>query len=345
MSVSLVISFNLLMLAISGLFSMAKNNIVANYIFLFLSSVMVGLYATQRDFNYGDTLNYVDYYLSDHTYLKFEPLFDSIARMFMAFFPVDPLYFLFFCAIVTSMLCFIAYRNLVGVGGSYLIYWIFLSTFSFHYLVFEVIRTGLAVGFILLAISYLIKDNSWFKYYLFVILAVGFHYSAAFFLLLRPLLYIKKEMYLYILLAVLGVFGKFLFIEIGGRIGLSNITEKLEYYLVVTSESQTILIRNLMMISLLPIIYRISRSKIYFYFYFLYTLILVITFGIDEINRRYLFMGPIFLICVLWDYLIDKKIEYTAIVICMVFFYFHLFLINYLAMYGLLNYNPLFKIF
>lgn len=341
MSVSLIISFNIMMLIVCGLFSMAKNSRVVNYIFLFASSFAVGLYAIQRDFDYGDTLHYVNFYLSDHTYLSFEPLFDSIARIFMGFFPTEPVYFLFLCAMTTSMLYFMAYRNLVGVSGSYLAYWMLVSTFSFHYLIFEVIRTGLATAFILLAVSCLIKNNSWFKYYLFVVVAIGFHYSAVFFLFLRPLLSIKKEAYYYLILIFVGVMGKFIFIEVGSRIGLSVITDKLEYYLVATNESQTILIRNLMMASLLPIVYRVTQNKIYFNYYFLYILVLATTFGIEEINRRYLFIGPVLLICILWKYLQDK----IGIAVCIIFLYFHVFLINYLSMYGLLNYEPLFKIF
>lgn len=343
MSIGLVLTFNIMMFFLSIIFSATKSNKELNSFFLILSSFLTALYAIQRDFDYGDTINYVNFYLFDHSYLDFEPIFDATARVFMSFTPADPTYFLFFCAMITSILFYLAYRNLVGISNSYLVYWIFLSTFSFHYLTFEVIRSGVAVGLMMLGLSYLVKDKSWIKYYLSIILAIGFHYSIIPFLLLPFLFLLKKEIHYFLLFITVGVFGKTLFMAVGNATGLPIVTQKLEYYMMVTSESQTILLRNLILIGVTPIIYRISRSKTYFNFYFLYIMMLAITLGIDEINRRYLFVGPALLVCVFWEYFKQKKYGIWLFILYM-FVYFHLFLMNYLSMYGLLNYEPIFKI-
>ncbi|MFH4324827.1 EpsG family protein, partial [Acinetobacter baumannii] len=90
----------------------------------------------------------------------------------------------------------------VGIKSSYFAYWILLSTFSFHYLLFEVIRQGIAVGLLVLGMSYLVKDNNWIKYYLCLFLAIGFHYSVAPFLFLPLLFLIKKKYYYFIIFVV-----------------------------------------------------------------------------------------------------------------------------------------------
>lgn len=343
MTIGLIFSFNLIMLFISIVFSTIRSNKVLNFVFLIILSFITTLYAMQRDFDYGDTANYVNFYQFEHIYINFEPIFDSIARFFIQISPQDPFYFLFFCAAITSSLFFLAYRNLVGIKSSYLVYWILLSTFSFHYLLFEVIRQGISIGLLLLGISYLVRDNSWIKYYIFLILAIGFHYSVAPFLFLPLLFLIKRKYYYFLIFIIVGVFGKLLFMKIGDAIGITAISHKLEVYSEMTSESQTILARNLMLIFITPFIYKISTSRAYFNIYFMYIMLLVITLGIDEINRRYLFFGPVFLIPVLWNYFKTKRNGSLLLIIYMIM-YFYIFLINYWSMYGLLNYKPLFEI-
>ncbi|HFG6816849.1 EpsG family protein [Acinetobacter baumannii] len=343
MTIGLVFSFNIIMLLLCSLFSAAKSSRVFNAVFLIISSIITAVYAVQRDFNYGDTGNYVNFYQFEYIYIKFEPLFDFIARAFIQIFPGDPFYFLFFCAVITSLIFFLAYKKLVGIKSSYFAYWILLSTFSFHYLLFEVIRQGIAVGLLVLGMSYLVKDNNWIKYYICLFLAIGFHYSVAPFLFLPLLFLIKKKYYYFIIFVVVGVLGKFLFMKIGNIIGISDISQKLEIYSGMTSESQTILLRNIMLISITPLVYRISNSKAYFNIYFLYVVMLAMTLGIDEINRRYLFVGPVFLIPVFWNYFKTKR-NGSLLLIIYIFMYFYIFLINYWSMYGLLNYKPLFEI-
>lgn len=342
MTVELVVFFNIVMLFICSIFYSIKSNRFLGVFFLLLSSFLTALYAIQRDFNYGDTLNYVNFYRFDHSYLEFEPIFDFIARIFIHIFPQDPIYFLFFCAMLTSSLLFLAYKNIVGLHSSYMVYWILLSTFSLHYVLFEVIRQGISVSFLILAISYLIKDNNWIKYYIFLTFAIGFHYSAIPFILLPLIFIINKEYYYYLIFIVIGLCGKFIMAKMGDLIGIGNIVNKLEIYSEMTSESKTILLRNFMLISIAPVIYRISRSRAYFNFYFLYIMLLAITLGMDEVNRRYLFIGPIFLIPIFWDYFKIKKISLLFLIY--IFVYFYLFLINYWSMYGILNYKPLFDL-
>lgn len=314
-----------------------------NIIFLILSSFITAVYAVQRDFNYGDTLNYVKFYRFDYASVNFEPIFDFVARVFIKFSPEDPFYFLFFCAVITSLLFFLAYKNLVGTKSSYFAYWILLTTFSFHYLLFEVIRQGISIGLLILGISYLVRDNDWIKYYVFLLIAIGFHYSVVPFLFLPLLFLIKNKYYYFLIFIIVGVFGKLLFMKIGNIIGITGISQKLEIYSGMTSESQTILIRNLMLIGIAPIIYRISKSRAYFNVYFLYIVMLAMTLGVDEINRRYLFVGPVFLIPVLWNYFKTKRNGSLLLMIYM-FLYFYIFLVNYWSMYGLLNYKPLFEV-
>ncbi|MEI1692554.1 EpsG family protein [Acinetobacter baumannii] len=343
MTIGLIFSFNLIMLFISIIFSAIRSNKALNFVFLIILSFITTLYAMQRDFDYGDTANYVNFYQFEHTYLKLEPIFDFIARVFIQVFPGDPFYLLFSCAAITSSLFLLAYRNLVGIKSSYLVYWILLSTFSFHYLLFEVIRQGISIGLLLLGISYLVKDNSWIKYYIFLILAIGFHYSVAPFLFLPLLFLIKRKYYYFLIFIIVGVFGKLLFMKIGDVIGITEISQKLAVYSEMTSESQTILARNLVLIFITPFIYKISKSRAYFNIYFMYIMMLAITLGIDEINRRYLFVGPVFLIPVLWNYFKTKR-NGSLFLMIYIFIYFYLFLLNYWSMYGLLNYKPLFEL-
>lgn len=343
MTIGLVFSFNMLMLFISVLFSAAKSSRVLNIIFMVVSSFLTAIYAVQRDFNYGDTLNYVNFYRFEHIYLNFEPIFDFIVRIFIEFFPGDPFYFLFICAFTTSLLFFLAYKNLVGIKSSYFAYWILLTTFSFHYLLFEVIRQGISVGLFVLGMSYLVKDNNWVKYYICLLIAIGFHSSVAPFLFLPLLFLIKKEYYYFLIFIVVGILGKYLLLKIGDAIGITLLSHKLEIYLEMTSASQTILIRNLMLICITPFIYRISKSRAYFNVYFLYIIMLAMTLGVDEINRRYLFVGPIFLIPILWDYFKSKRNGSLFLIIYM-FMYYYIFLVNYWSMYDLLNYRPLFEV-
>lgn len=343
MTISLVLSFNIIMFFMSVIFSATKSSKELNMLFLVLSSFITALYAVQRDLNYGDTLHYVNFYLFDHDYLNFEPIFDFTARVFIKFFPEDPIYFLFFCAILTSSLLFIAYKKILGVDSSYLAYWILLSTFSFHYILFEAIRQGLSIGFLLLGVSYLVKDKDWIKYYICLFLAIGCHYSVIPFLFLPLLFLFKKQYYYYLIFIVVGVFGKFLLMKIGDIIGITVISQKLTVYAEMTSESKTILIRNLMLIGIAPFIYKISKSRAYFNVYFLYIIMLAMTLGIDEVNRRYLFVGPIFLIPVFWDYFKSKNNGLLFLII-FIFLYFYIFLINYWSMYSILNYKPLFEL-
>ena len=98
-----------------------------------------------------------------------------------------------------------------------------------------------------------------------------------------------------------------------------------------------------MLIAIAPFIYKISKSRAYFNVYFLYIIMLAMTLGIDEVNRRYLFVGPIFLIPVFWDFFRNKKNGLLFLII-FIFLYFYIFLVNYWSMYGVLNYKPLFEI-
>ena len=343
MTIGLVFTFNIIMLFFSIIFSAIKSSRIFNIVFLVLASFVSALYAVQRDFNYGDTGNYVNFYLFEYIYIGFEPLFDLVARFFIKISPDDPLYFLFFCATITSVLFYWAYTKLVGIKSSYLAYWILLSTFSFHYLIFEVIRQGIAISLLMLGVAYLVKDNSWIKYYICLFLAIGFHYSVAPFLLLPFLFLVKKQHYYFLIFIIVGVLGKFLFMKIGGLIGIIGISEKLEVYSDMNSESQTIMIRNLMLIVIAPFVYKMLQSRAYFNIYFMYIMMLAMTLGIDEINRRYLFAGPVFLIPIFWNYFKTKK-NGSLFFLIYIFIYFYVFLINYWSMYGLLNYKPLFEL-
>ena len=343
MTIGLVFSFNILMLFITIYFSALKSSRLLNVVFMVVSSLLTALYAVQRDFNYGDTLNYVNFYRFEYVYLNFEPIFDFIARAFIEIIPDDPFYFLFVCALTTSLLFFWAYRNLVGIKSSYFAYWILLTTFSFHYLLFEVIRQGISVGLLILGVSYLVKNNNWIKYYICLLIAIGFHSSVAPFLFLPLLFLIKKEFYYFIIFILVGILGKILLLELGNMVGITALSHKLEIYSEMSSESQTILIRNLMLIGITPFIYKISTSRAYFNVYFIYIILLAMTLGIDEINRRYLFLGPVFLIPILWNYFKCKKNGLLLFIIYM-FLYFYVFLVNYWSMYDLLNYKPLLEV-
>lgn len=343
MTIGIIFSFNLLMLLMCIVFSAYKSSREINNAFLIILVLAVSIYTLQRDFDYGDTLNYINFYLYDHSYLKFEPVFDFLARIFIQIFPSDPSYFLFFCASLTTLLLFLAYRNFVGIKSSYLVYWILLTTYSFHYFLFEVIRQGIAISLLMLGLSYMVKNGNWLKYYFCLILGIGFHYSLLPFVLLPLLLLINRTYYYYLIFIFFGILGSFLILKIGNFIGLSDITHKIEIYSEMSSESHTILLRNLMLIVVTPLVYKISNSRVFFNFYFLYVVLLAMSIGFDEINRRYLFVGPIFLIPVLWNYLKNKKNGALFFLIYM-FIYFYVFLINYWSMYSLLNYTPLFEL-
>lgn len=340
MSIGLVLTFNIMMFFISIIFSAVKSKKELNSFFLILSSFLTALYAIQRDFDYGDTLNYVNFYNYEHNYINFEPLFDWLARLFINLYPQDPVFFLFFCAFLTSSLLFLSYKKLLGLNSSYLAYWILLSTFSFHYILFEAVRQGMSIAFLLLGIAYLVKNKDWLKYYIFLFLAIGCHYSAIPFVFLPIFFFIRNKFSYFFIFIIIGILGKFILVKLGGFLGAGVISQKLEIYSEMTSESKTILVRNFMFICMAPFVYKIVKEKTYFNVYFLYVLLLAITLGIDEVNRRYLFIGPIFLLPVVWEYFSNKK-NGVLLILIFTFLYFYLFLINYWSMYGILNYKPL----
>lgn len=68
MTIGLVFSFNIIMLLLCSLFSAAKSSRVFNAVFLIISSIITAVYAVQRDFNYGDTGNYVNFYQFEYIY-------------------------------------------------------------------------------------------------------------------------------------------------------------------------------------------------------------------------------------------------------------------------------------
>lgn len=338
MNSSYLILFNLVTLIYSGLTFRINMNRTLRVGWLTFHALVVSLFVTMRDLDYGDTLNYSNYYISDYVYLDFEPLFTFIAFIFRYFFPTEPVYFFFTITFITIVLINYSLSKLFSFPKAFILIWTFSSFFSYFYFTFETIRDGVAYSILLFAFTFLVINNVR-KYLFLVLIASMFHYTYMIFIFLPLILKLEDKVIIFVLLIII-YFSSSILLNIIAELdpNFGTIIKKAAVYQEMTSESRTILIRNIFFIVMLPFVFKYSINNIYSKIYLFYIFILVATLPFDEINRRFLFKGTLLLLIPTIVFVFRYKILIPFIFF--VILYFNVFLINYQAMYGLLNYKP-----
>lgn len=279
-----------------------------------------------RDFDYGDTGNF---YISDYVYLDLEPLFGITASWFRFF---NPTYFFFTISFFTIFILNYSLYKLFPYAKAIIIIWAFSS---FYYFTFETIRDGLAYSILFYAFTYLIIYNNILKYLIFVFIASMFHYSYMIFLLL-PFIFKLESKFLIFILLLIAYFSSSILLSFISTLdpNLGILVKKVAIYQEMSSESKTILVRNIFFLIMIPFVFKYGINKIYLF----YAFILIASLPFDEINRRFLFKGTLLLLIPVILFSIKHKLLIPLIFL--IILYFNTFLINYNAMYGLLNYKP-----
>ena len=116
-----------------------------------------------------------------HIFPILEPGFTSIVLLFRSLFPYNyVLIIMIFYALATVTLKILSFKKLSANP-----YFVILFYYSLYYFLHEMtqIRIGLALGILLIGITFYLKGNKWI-FALFTIAAVLFHYSAILYLLI-----------------------------------------------------------------------------------------------------------------------------------------------------------------
>lgn len=341
MTVGIIIAFNILVLIIGTLSYCFKLGKFLQIFTILIVALLTASFTTMRDFNYGDTAAYIDYYNFNYEYVSFEIGFTVLSEVFRYFIPENPTPFIFFCSFLGNILVLITVKRFAGHQDGILLFWMFTCTYTFYYLNFEVLRQGIAIGFLFWGLSSLVISNNWRSYLVGVLIGSTFHSSIVIFLLL-PFLYLVKNNRLFIYLFIITCFLSFFISELIFLFGnFIYINKALEYYLIFDYNSNTILIRNFLFFLFFPLIFKNFKSKELINFYILYLFILASTFNLEEINRRFLFIGTFLFVFFAYKFFEKSRNLYILVIIFLSYFFF--FLINYNAMFGLLNYSPIFK--
>lgn len=339
MNPSYLILFNLSTLLYALISTKIDIHKVLKLYVLFFHALVVALFVTMRDFDYGDTQNYANFYISDYVYLDIEPLFESLASMFRFFYPLDPTYFFFTITFLTVLILNYSLYKLFPYAMAIILIWAFSSFYSFFYFTFETIRDGLAYSILFYAFTYLVNNKNIKKYLFFVFIASMFHYTYMIFIFLPLILKLNSKIFIVVLLAT-AYFSSSIFLNIIAELdpSLGILVKKVAIYQEMSSESKTILIRNIFFIIMIPFVYKYTINDIYSKVYLFFVFILVFTLPFDEMNRRFLFKGTLLLLIPIVIFVFRYKLLLPFVFLIIV--YFNLFLINYNAMYGLLNYKP-----
>lgn len=303
-------------------------------------SIIISLFIICRDFNYGDTISYTNYYISDYVYLDFEPFFSFLSSVFRYFCPDNPIYFLFFISFLTIIFMNYSLYKLLSFPKALICIWAFNSSYTFFYFTFETIRDGLAYSIVFYAFTFLIKERNIKKYLFFIFIASMFHYSYMLFIFLPLILKLNNRIVI-ISLMILVYFFTSVMLNVIANLDpdvFGILVRKIAVYREMNSESKTILIRNIIFIFMLPFVFKYKINNIYFKIYLFFIFILIATLPFDEINRRFLFKGTLLLLIPIVIFVFKHKLLLPFVFL--VLFYFNVFLINYNAMYGLLNYKP-----
>jgi len=310
---------------------------------ILLYTLILSWFATQRDFQYGDTQAYYDYYMFKYKYLSFEPLFELVNFEFRQFLPNNPTPYFFSVTFVSIFLINYSLYKLFDYQKALVLIWAFSSFYTFYYFNFETIRDGLGFGILFYAFTFMINKKETFKYIVIVIIAAMFHYTYFLFVFLPLILKLENKVLIFILL-IITYFSSTLLMSIIASLdpSLGVIVNKVIAYQEMTSESKTLFVRNLFFISFLFFVWNNSPTdnyaKIYLYLIFL----LAFSLPFDEINRRFLFKGTLLVLIPIVFFVFKHKLIKPFVFL--IWIYFNLFLINYNAMYGLLNYEPIFHL-
>lgn len=339
MSAFYLILFNFIILFCAILSIKINKNMILKSGVLFLYSIIVSVFVSMRDFDYGDTLNYSSYYTTDYVYLNMEPLFEILAIIFRYYFPLDPTYFFFTITFFTVLILNYSLYKLLPYPKVLILIWSFSSFYSFYYFTFETIRDGLAYSILFYAFTHLINSENIKKYLIYVFIASMFHYTYMIFIFLPLILKLNSKTAIVILL-FFAYFSSTIFLNViaGLDPSFGIIVKKVTIYQEMSSESKTLLIRNIFFIIMIPFVFKYAINDIYSKIYLFFIFILVFTLSFDEINRRFLFKGTLLLLIPSVIFVFKHKLLLPFIFL--IWFYFNIFLINYQAMYGLLNYKP-----
>lgn len=324
-------------------FSMRINIKIFRIVPILVYTVILAFFTTQRDFEYGDTGAYYDYYMFKYEYLTFEPLFELLNWAFRQFLPNNPTFYFFSVTFMSAFLVHYSLYKLFDYHKALILIWSFSSFYTFYYFNFETIRDGLAFGILFYAFTFFIKREEIFKYLFFVIVSSMIHYTYLLFIFLPLFKNLENKIWIFILL-LLTYFSSTILMSIIASLdpSLGVIINKVIFYQEMTSESKTLLVRNLFFISFLFFVWKNSPTDNYTKIYLFLIFLLAFSLPFDEINRRFLFKGTLLVLIPIVFFVFKHQLVKPFVFL--IWIYFNLFLVNYNAMYGLLNYEPIFHL-
>lgn len=317
-----------------------------NRILIFFHSIVYALLAAFRDQDYGDTKSYLEYFSSINSFGegKFETIFNLLSIIIKTI-SGDPFCFLFFIAFLTFVILEFSLLEYFKSPKAFVIIWGMTCLYTIYYFSFEIIRDGLSYSIVIFAILHYLKNKRIIIFLFNILLSSLIHYSNIVFIFLPVIYKFKLRTIIWGLIPVGLLLSTILYFNSDLLAGLSSkhvIFYKLLYYKNQLGGSKTILIRNFILVInfFVFIFFRGNKKMVYLYIYFL--LIIILTFPFVELNRRFMFKGTLF---VLINYiLIVSRLRLNHLLVLFLLIYFNFFLVNYKALYGLLNYVPIISI-
>lgn len=210
-----------------------KYNLLTLSIIIIISAIVAF-----RDYSIGaDTLTYVENYISNASFIGFEPLFRILIKFFNLI-TVDPtLFFGFVCFLITMFY----YKTYEELEYNHKIYYtlILFSLLLFSSWYISAVTNGLRQGIALVILYYsFVKyflNKKYFIFIIFLLLSIFFHYSIIIvipFLILYHLLSFNKLFILWFVIGVFYIFGinEIIFYNIMNIFGQNEIFLKIKNY-------------------------------------------------------------------------------------------------------------------
>lgn len=209
------------------------------YNLLSLSIILtISVLVSFRDYSIGaDTLNYVEHYILNGSFMGFEPSFRYLIKFFNLI-TLDPtLFFGFICFLVT-IFYYKTYEELkIDHKVYYTLILFSLLLFSSWYInaITNGLRQGIALAILYYALVRYFLNKEYFKFIIFLFLSISFHYSIILvvpFFILYHLLSFNKLLFLWFIVGVFYIFGinEIIFYNLMNIFGQNEIYLKIKNY-------------------------------------------------------------------------------------------------------------------
>lgn len=190
------------------------------------------------DYSIGaDTLNYVEHYILNGSFMGFEPSFRYLIKFFNLI-TLDPtLFFGFICFLIT-IFYYKTYEELkIDHKVYYTLILFSLLLFSSWYInaITNALRQGIALAILYYALVRYFLNKEYFKFIIFLFLSISFHYSIILvvpFFILYHLLSFNKLLFLWFIVGVFYIFGinEIIFYNLMNIFGQNEIYLKIKNY-------------------------------------------------------------------------------------------------------------------